>query len=85
MQNIRLIRAAVKPAKRHEQTDRQTNRQTDKQTDANFIYIDRYIYIWKTIIRKSDIQPQLIAHAQIYRENITNTSGWIVVIYSKKQ
>ena len=36
MQNIRLIRAAVKPAKRHEQTDRQT----DRQTDANFIYID---------------------------------------------
>ena len=37
------------------------------------------------MMRKSDIQPQLIAHAQIYRENITNTSGWIVVIYSKKQ
>ena len=36
MQNIRLIRAAVKPAKRHEHT----NRQTDKQTDFIFIYID---------------------------------------------
>ena len=35
MPNIRLIRAAVKPAFRHEHTD--------KQTDCNFIYIDIYI------------------------------------------
>ena len=34
------------------------------------------------MMKKSDIQPQLIAHAQIYRENITNRSGWVVVIYS---
>ena len=38
MPNIRLIREAVKPAFRHEQTDSQT----DIQTDCNFIY--RYIY-----------------------------------------
>ena len=31
---------------------------------------------------KSDRQPQLTAHPQIYRENITNKSGWAVVIYS---
>ena len=42
MPNFRLIRAAVKPAKRHEQT----NRQTDRQTDSIFIYIDIYIYIY---------------------------------------
>ena len=36
MSNIRLISAAVKPAKRHEHTDKQT----DKQTDSIFIYID---------------------------------------------
>ena len=35
MPNFRLIRAAVKPAKRHEHTDKQT----DKQTDSIFIYI----------------------------------------------
>ena len=38
MPNFRLIRPAVKPAFRHEQTDRQT----DIHTDANFIYIDIY-------------------------------------------
>ena len=42
MPNFRSIRAAVWPAKRHEQTDRQT----DKQTDSIFIYIDIYIYIY---------------------------------------
>ena len=36
------------------------------------------------MMRQSDIQPQLIAQAQIYWENITNTDGWIVVIYSKQ-
>ena len=36
MPNFRLIRAAVKPAKRHEHTDKQT----DRQTDSIFIYID---------------------------------------------
>ena len=41
-----------------------------------------YIYLYgRTMMKKSDIQPQLIAHAQIYRENITNKSGWVVVIY----
>ena len=38
MPNFRLIGAAVKPAIRHEQTDKQTN----KQTEAIFIYIDIY-------------------------------------------
>ena len=33
--------------------------------------------------RKGDVQPQLIAHAQIYRENITKHKGWIIAIYSK--
>ena len=42
-----------------------------------------YIYLYgRTMMKKSDVQPQLIAHAQIYRENITNKSGWVVVIYS---
>ena len=31
MPNFRLIGAAVKPAIRHEQTDRQTDKQTDRQ------------------------------------------------------
>ena len=38
MPNFRLIGAAVKPAIRHEQTDR--------QTEAIFIYIDIYIYMY---------------------------------------
>ena len=40
--NFRLIRAAVKPAKRHEHTNRQTDKQTNRQTDSIFIYIDIY-------------------------------------------
>ena len=42
MPNFRLICAAVKPAKRHEHTDKQTNRQTDKQTDCIFIYMLKF-------------------------------------------
>ena len=38
MPNFRLIGAAVKPAIRHEQTNR--------QTDRGYLYIYRYIYIY---------------------------------------
>ena len=38
MPNMRLIRAAVKPAFRHEQTDKQTNKQTDRQIVFIYIY-----------------------------------------------
>ena len=48
MPNMRLIRAAVKPAFRHEQTHTQTDRQTD--TQIAILYIYRYIYIYKIAI-----------------------------------
>ena len=44
MSNIRLIRAAVKPAFRHEQTDKQTDRL------QIYIYIHIYIYIYTITI-----------------------------------
>ena len=67
MPNFRLIRAAVKPAKRHEHTDRQT----DRQTDSIFIYIDIYIYtyiyiyiyifgLWQELVTSSLPEASLI-------------------------
>ena len=50
MPNFRLIGAAVKPAIRHEQTDKQTNKQTDR--GYLYIYIDIYMSPHRTNGRK---------------------------------
>ena len=63
MQNIRLIRAAVKPAFRHEHTHTQTNR----QTDCIFIYIDIYIYILEICSLHSQIYSKATAPGSLIK------------------
>ena len=50
MPNIRLIRAAVKPTKRHEYTNR--------QTDRFYLYIYRFIYIYIYILEFCSLRLQ---------------------------